>query len=416
MEKDKNKSIWKQFPTWVLIASLISVVIIFFLPMLFTQYNWLGFDFEKTGEIGDTIGGIMTPFIAIVASGLTFAAFYMQYRANEIQIANFKEQKKQFKEQLDKQNEQFEEEYTQQTLQFNTQIKEQKEASEIEQFENKFFEMLRLHKENVNEIQKTNKDGVVKQGRQLFNIMFREFEFCYKVVSQLCEKQPELKDKKTNLIRISYAFYYTGIGKDAEPIFKAIIGDNPLTNEVHKYLKRLQENFGKKNKAGVALEGSSIRMPNNKIEIFYTEFKPLHGQVIGHYYRHLFQTVKFVDAQSFLKDDEKKKYTKIIRAQLTDYEQAMLYYNIVSGFGRKWVKDDKHKGVTLELLVKYKMIHNAIPNLLSIGKESYSEERDFFREQLRQWKKKNPDKKFFEWYENTDYNNSEEEELFKEEN
>lgn len=43
--------------------------------------EWL-LDFSDTGEIGDTIGGIMGPFIAIAAAGLTFIAFWVQYKAN----------------------------------------------------------------------------------------------------------------------------------------------------------------------------------------------------------------------------------------------------------------------------------------------------------------------------------------------
>ena len=49
-------------------------------PLLFTQSGDI--DFTETGQIGDTIGGIMGPFIAIVAAGLTFFAFWVQFKAN----------------------------------------------------------------------------------------------------------------------------------------------------------------------------------------------------------------------------------------------------------------------------------------------------------------------------------------------
>lgn len=42
-------------------------------------------DFRETGQIGDTIDGIMGPFIAIAAAGLTFIAFWVQYKANIMQ-------------------------------------------------------------------------------------------------------------------------------------------------------------------------------------------------------------------------------------------------------------------------------------------------------------------------------------------
>lgn len=59
---------------------ILFVVIICFLPWVFT-HSWF-IDFSETGQIGDTIGGIMSPFIAIIAAWLTFLAFLVQYKAN----------------------------------------------------------------------------------------------------------------------------------------------------------------------------------------------------------------------------------------------------------------------------------------------------------------------------------------------
>ena len=57
-------------------------------PILFTNSSsrW---DFSDTGQIGDTIGGIMNPFIAIGGVIMTFLAFYMQIRANKLQREQF---------------------------------------------------------------------------------------------------------------------------------------------------------------------------------------------------------------------------------------------------------------------------------------------------------------------------------------
>ncbi len=59
---------WKSFGWFLLIAILICC-----LPWLLAKNYWL-IDFSRTGQIGDTIGGIMGPFIAIAAAGLTFIA------------------------------------------------------------------------------------------------------------------------------------------------------------------------------------------------------------------------------------------------------------------------------------------------------------------------------------------------------
>ena len=42
-------------------------------------------DFTETGQIGDTIGGTMSPIVAIAGVFMTFIAFLMQINANRIQ-------------------------------------------------------------------------------------------------------------------------------------------------------------------------------------------------------------------------------------------------------------------------------------------------------------------------------------------
>lgn len=85
--------------------------------MLFVKPGVL--DFTETGQIGDTIGGIMGPFIAIAAAGLTFLAFWVQYRANE----------------------------------------QLREDITVERFESKFYKMLDIHIQNVEHLQIGNITG-----------------------------------------------------------------------------------------------------------------------------------------------------------------------------------------------------------------------------------------------------------------
>lgn len=58
----------------------------FFAPYLFSKIQTeISFD-SNSGVIGDTIGGIMNPFISISGVILTFLAFYIQIKANENQL------------------------------------------------------------------------------------------------------------------------------------------------------------------------------------------------------------------------------------------------------------------------------------------------------------------------------------------
>lgn len=78
----KNKTFTLDF-WWYLFVFIILIGIICCFPAFFTKSGEL--DFSNTGEIGDTIGGIMGPFVAIAAAILTFLAFWIQFKANEQQ-------------------------------------------------------------------------------------------------------------------------------------------------------------------------------------------------------------------------------------------------------------------------------------------------------------------------------------------
>lgn len=68
-----------------LIVAIVLVIAISFLPYLLTSTSYSVVDFTNSGQIGDTIGGIMGPFIAIIAALLTFLAFWVQFKANQQQ-------------------------------------------------------------------------------------------------------------------------------------------------------------------------------------------------------------------------------------------------------------------------------------------------------------------------------------------
>src|SRR5689334_2180187 len=114
---------------------VLAIGLICFFPYWFTTRSFRNIDFNKTGPIGDTIGGIMGPFIAIAAAILTFLAFWVQYQANI-------QQREQFLLSLTKQKEE---------------SSAQEKIWRTERFENRFYELLKLHRANVDEMNIANK-------------------------------------------------------------------------------------------------------------------------------------------------------------------------------------------------------------------------------------------------------------------
>ena len=73
-----------------ILAGFSILIILFgcFAPIIFTQKGFI--DLTDTGQIGDTIGGTMSPIVAIAGVFMTFIAFLMQVNANRIQSAQIK--------------------------------------------------------------------------------------------------------------------------------------------------------------------------------------------------------------------------------------------------------------------------------------------------------------------------------------
>lgn len=70
------------------------------------------------------------------------------------------------------------------------------------------------------------------------------------------------------------------------------------------------------------------------IDIEYTEFYNEHGNLLGHYFRTIYNIVKLVD-NSEITNSDKKNYTNILRSQLSKYELGLLLYNCLSHYGKE---------------------------------------------------------------------------------
>lgn len=345
----------------------ILILLILLLPIFFTlKLEWL--DFTETGQIGDTIGGTMTPFVAIAAALLTFLAFWVQYKANQTQ-----------------------------TLQFKKQAKD----VTIERFENKFYEAIRLHKENINEIEisKVSSANFIK-GRKAFISMFFEFRFCYAQVKKFikeCNKEEtgfDIENEKI-IIDIAYHIFFMGIGDNSDTlIIKSLSGvyKKQFIIDLIVYLSTIK-NERKDAKKPIKYK---VKLKDNPNTLEYkANYIPFGGHIsrLGHYFRHLYQTVKFISLQDekIINTEMKQAYAKVLRAQLSDYEQLLLFYNINSTLGNAWTRGSEN------FIKEYRMIKNMPIPLADFGIKP----NEIFSTEIEYWQSKN--KSFFEWDERKQY-------------
>lgn len=82
------------------------------------------------------------------------------------------------------------------------------------------------------------------------------------------------------------------------------------------------------------------------IDSTYSEFFNLYEASLGHYFRNLYNIIKFIKNSEI---NNKRTYTNLIRAQLSSYELALLFYDCLSKYGR-----DKFKPIVEE----YALLNN----------------------------------------------------------
>lgn len=340
------------------------VLIICFFPKLFTSYSWFGLNFSSTqsANIGGTIGGIMGPFIAIAAAILTFLAFWVQYKANEKLVID----------------------------------------TGIQRFENRFFEMVRMHRDNVIAINMHDSE----HRQDMFIRMFFELKFIYHYVKNLTfELNKNLTDEA--IFNIAYVLFYSGANPDTTRSENPLMKKIPIYYDVfsvatiklrimrNEYKETISRGIGKPElEEGDYKLGSdfsfiecnnetycfsksnnllSLKTPNKEnpnMPIYFWLLKePFTGHTneLGPYFQHLLQTIKYLDGQdSFLfsfTDKERKEgplfeipesqysYFKLLRAQISTYELLLIYYHSLSILGDEWLDPNKK-----ELLKKYKVL------------------------------------------------------------
>lgn len=389
---------------WRSLKIFIGVVLLICLfPIIFTTL-YSGIDFSAKGQIGDTIGGTMGPFIAIAAAGLTFLAFWVQYKANEQQRKD---------------------------------IGELKEREEKEKLETKFFEMIKLHRDNVSELSYTSynkklgkfsSDDLVTlqkaETRKVFKVVFSDFKKLNKELNHFFAEVKEediyeedylkklrdnatLKNRSINLVMyakidILYCILYFGLSSDDQETIKNF------------FIKRYNENFYEPiiqfaslkpkeesdhwrkwddfNKMAISKKNiyykklikkwdtnaviipigndKSDQVEENELEkIFYpNNFDKYYGGHqfrLGHYFRQLYQAVIFINKSQLIDYNQKYSNIKLLRAQLSTFEQSIIFLNSISVLGRIWefeYRDHPEKGIDIndQLITKYNFIKNIL--------------------------------------------------------
>lgn len=245
--------------TFVIVVIVAFVLAIFVTSMYFYNFNGnLSSSNGDWGTFGDFVGGSLNPIFAFL--GLIALLLTIILQSKELQNS------------------------TNELARSTSALKKQGELLDKQNFENTFFQMVKLHNDIINaiDLRKRSNNELLAQGRDCFKKFYERFQYKYSVSSKDLSSEGDL----------------------------TIIEDS------------------------------------------YTKFFNEKQHEIGHYFRNLYVIFKFIDESNI---EDKKQYTRIIRAQLSTYEQALLFYNCLHSIGNRKFKP---------LIEKYELLENLDLDLL----------------------------------------------------
>lgn len=333
IKRFENFKRWfKLFPVFYSLLLIIgTIIIISAIVWLFANLEW--FELKSKNELGDAFGGLTNPIIAFIGVIVTFLAFYIQYKFNREQSKLIQLQRR---------------ERDEDRKQRDIELKK-------ENFDKKFYELLKIHIENVKELSIENK----YTGRVCFPQILSELKIIFNLVSN----NTNLTDLKELTVH-SYVLLYYGIkSKNVERKFCYYPDVIKLVNSFNTDINYLKQTISTNHP-------KFLKEKYNLDEIIYTDFELFNGHQfrLNYYFRHLFFIFESIDNSYFLDNDEKQDYFNIVRAQLSNYEQALIYYNSTSLYAEKYKK----------FIVEYSIIKNITMEICDFGIQP----QEFFKDDI----------------------------------
>jgi hypothetical protein len=208
-------------------------------------------------------------------------------------------------------------------------LKSQQLASSQQSFETKYFELIKMHRDNVVEIGMKGRSG-----RGVFVLKLLELRCALEIIQRIAKESNQPLTER-QLQHIAYYCLFYGTGQNSSRMFKISLSE-------------FDSSFIDKVEMELSNEDTKQRVCSER-KFSYKPFEG-HQSRLGHYYRHLYQMVSYVNRQSNELGIKKDEHIKTIRAQLSTHEQALLLINSLTPIGRNWWE--------MKLIEEYKLVTN----------------------------------------------------------
>ena len=231
----------------------------------------------------------------------------------------------------------------------------ERKASQLSAFENRFFKFMDYHRENVRDLKyrdPTYKGERYWEGIQVFTVIYYEI---IAILKDIEKRRPSNTDRNKKAENINQAFQCIFYG-----------AGNTTLQMLKKKFK--VTNLGKFERKVAAYSNDSLK-EDRKEKVYYSG----HVGRLGHYFRNIYQMVKYVESREFLTPNQKYQYITHFRAQMSVYEQAVFFFNSLSELGSVWEWENYSKDLPADkearkklynrlLITKYDFVRNTLDN------------------------------------------------------
>ena len=360
-----NSAFFICFERNIIVIIIVSGICILFFPWLLSlPASCALFDLSSGGPIGDVIGGTTAPIIGVVSIILLVLT-----------------------------------------------LKTQKDADYKSQLENRIFQLIKIHQDNVSSM-RMDDNGADLCGREVFSMIKRQILSCIREIKPLIDAYEselftkefesdyeklriEIDRKEFAILDMAFSIVYIGVDKESLTQLKSILSKRYSEGIVNLVIwnSRLRP-FRSAEKTYVEWDRWSrlsakermcllpyMFMPYEKIkdeivEYIKESFPLLHRQAyrkyyaghqfrLGHYYRNLYMIIEYISNEQTLQEEDRYKYVKIIRSQLSTTEQLLLMANSITYLGREW---ELYAENEKKYFTRYNLIKN-IPQDTAFGVE-----------------------------------------------
>lgn len=225
------------------------------------------------------------------------------------------------------------------------QSRDSKKRTVVEQY----YQMLDVQQKVIDEINvaqvrkvKQGESIEIAKGRKAFVEFKIQMKYLVMAIKEVSERNGfDFSD--IDIADIAYAVFFHGSSKSWKPFMMEYLKDYSDTERL--------------------VDAIIARLDYEKRFILY---RP-NQNYLSVYFRNMYNAIKLIDNCKLINAEEKIDYVKILRAQLSNAELYILFFNLISRFGKKWIDNG--------YVSKYQLIQN-LPSKYCDGYNP----KDFFPE------------------------------------